>query len=67
MFFFFLKGFYYACTAGLALKWLLLQRETEKKRCDRPENLTKEYEIQNSCSKARYPLGNISFKYDFHI
>lgn len=29
-----------------------------EKRCDVPENLIKVYEIQNSCRKARYPLGN---------
>lgn len=45
---------------GLFLKWLafIAMRNREKRR-DGPENLIKEYEIQNSCSKARYQLGNI--------
>lgn len=37
------------------------------KRCDRAENLIEEYEIQNSYSNTRHPLGNVRFKYDFHL
>lgn len=61
---FFLKGFYYAYTAGLTLKWLFLQWETGK-RSDRAENLIEEYEIQNSYSKAGHPRGTSGSKMTF--
>lgn len=43
-----------------------LAMRNREKRCDRAGNLIEEYEIQDSYSKARYPLGNVRFKYDFH-
>lgn len=47
------------CTHSRAcFKMAPLVMGNREKRCDGPENLIKVYEIQNSCQKARYPLGN---------
>lgn len=63
----FFERFLLCIHSRACFKMAFLAMRNRGKRCDRAENLIEEYEIQNSYSNTRHPLGNVRFKYDFHL